>query len=83
MIYYILALNLVSFSLCGFDKRQALAHGYRVQERIFYLLALLGGTYGIIAAMGVFRHKTRKPSFQWPMFLLAFFQIWILFVIAR
>lgn len=64
------ALNLASFTLFGIDKIQAQAHGRRVPEYTLYLATLAGGSIGALAAMQLFRHKTRKVGFQVVMAIL-------------
>lgn len=63
----LVALNLASFLLFGYDKRQARRNGQRVSERALLLSALVSGTIGAWLGMAVFRHKTRKRSFQAKM----------------
>ena len=62
-IYYYLSVAAVAFGLMGLDKLAARAGARRVPERVFYILALLGGGPGILAGAFVFWHKVRKPVF--------------------
>ena len=62
-------LNLVSFAVYGWDKRQAQSGGRRISEKTLWTLMLLGGWAGGWAGMQVFRHKTRKASFLAPAVL--------------
>lgn len=62
-------LNLLSFGLYGWDKRQAQGGGRRVPERRLWLALLAGGWIGGWLGMWTFRHKTRKASFLWPALL--------------
>ncbi len=59
--------NLVEFALMGWDKRQARRGEWRVRERTFFLLALLGGALGGIVGMQVFRHKTKHWYFRYGL----------------
>lgn len=59
------ALSLLAFGLMGLDKRRARRGGWRIRERTFFLLALLGGSPGAIAGMWAFRHKTRHWYFKY------------------
>ena len=59
--------NLVEFALMGWDKRRARRGEWRVRERTFFLLALLGGALGGVAGMRVFRHKTRHWYFRYGL----------------
>ena len=59
--------NLVEFALMGWDKRRARRGEWRVRERTFFLLALLGGALGGIVGMQVFRHKTKHWYFRYGL----------------
>lgn len=66
-IAWIVALSLAAFILAVFDKLRARRGGGRIPERVLLGAALVGGSPGLLLAMLVARHKTRKASF-----LLAF-----------
>jgi uncharacterized membrane protein YsdA (DUF1294 family) len=46
------------------DKSAAMRHQRRTPEKTLHLLALLGGWPGAILAQRLFRHKSKKLSFQ-------------------
>lgn len=54
--------NVVSFSLMGYDKLQALLKKQRVPERVLLCCIVLGGIGGLLS-MFTFRHKIRKWYF--------------------
>jgi uncharacterized membrane protein YsdA (DUF1294 family) len=54
----------VAFILYGVDKAASQKSSRRVSENTLHLWALLGGWPGALAGQRVFRHKTRKLSFQ-------------------
>ena len=56
-------LNLVTFLVYGWDKRQARVGGRRIPERRLLGLVLCGGVAGGWGGMLFWRHKTRKASF--------------------
>ena len=60
---YLLA-SLLSFMQYWQDKRSAQSRGRRTAENILHLVELLGGWPGALVAQQVFRHKTRKGSYQ-------------------
>ena len=63
-IFWVLAApNLAGFAVCFVDKRRAKRKAWRVRERTFFLLALLGGGWGVWGGMYLFRHKTRHWYF--------------------
>ena len=61
--YYLIAVNVLGFSLFGIDKSRARRHTWRIPEKTLFAVALLGGSIGCLAGMYSFRHKTKHPSF--------------------
>lgn len=61
---YLAGMNILTFLLYGYDKRQARVRGGRVPEAVLHIAALLGGTPGALAGQFAFRHKTQKRSFR-------------------
>lgn len=72
MEYYIIAINIIAFILYGIDKFNAVRNAARVSERRLLALALAGGSAGALAAVYIFRHKTKKRLFTilLPLFLI-------------
>lgn len=65
--------SLLAFALYWRDKRSAARGDWRTPEVRLHLFELLGGWPGALVAQQVFRHKTRKLSFQlvfWGIVLL-------------
>ncbi|RMO83611.1 hypothetical protein ALQ33_01475 [Pseudomonas syringae pv. philadelphi] len=60
----LLGMSLLAFVLYRHDKRQAGNGGQRTPENVLHTLELLGGWPGALLAQQLFRHKTRKVSFQ-------------------
>lgn len=83
VIIYLAVINLTAFIVYGYDKSQAgQAGASRVSEKTLWVLALLGGSVGSLVAMHLFRHKTKKLSFQAMLALIVAAQIlalWFLF----
>lgn len=66
-------LSLISFAQYWNDKRSAQAGRWRTPEKYLHVAELLGGWPGALLAQQLFRHKTRKLSFQlvfWAIILL-------------
>lgn len=69
LLIYLVA-SLVSFGLYWRDKRQARQAGQRTPEKILHAVELLGGWPGALLAQQIFRHKTRKLSYQVVFWLI-------------
>ena len=52
------------------DKRSAETGRWRTPENTLHITELLGGWPGALVAQQVFRHKTRKVSFQVVVWLI-------------
>lgn len=63
-LLYLTTVNVGTAALFAYDKHQASQRAHRVSERRLCNTALLGGWPGGLLAMQLFRHKTRKTSFQ-------------------
>lgn len=72
-LYYLLAVNLLTFITYGIDKYKARHNHWRVREASLLLFAAIGGSVGALLAMRVFRHKTQHKKFRYgvPAILLA------------
>ncbi|MGE8175169.1 DUF1294 domain-containing protein [Pseudomonas fluorescens] len=65
--------SLLAFLLYWHDKRKARADSWRTPENVLHAIELAGGWPGALLAQQVFRHKTRKVSYQlvfWIIVLL-------------
>ena len=62
-LLYLLLASLFTFILYGADKHRARRGAYRISERALLGASLLGGALGALAAMQLFRHKTRHLYF--------------------
>jgi uncharacterized membrane protein YsdA (DUF1294 family) len=83
LLWYLAAVNLVTFTVYGVDKAKARRGAWRVSEKTLFLLPLLGGSVGALLGMLVFRHKTKHWYFAWgiPLILLAqiALAVWVYF----
>ncbi|WP_119788731.1 MULTISPECIES: DUF1294 domain-containing protein [Flavobacterium] len=63
LLLYFLFINILVFIFAGYDKSQARKNNRRIPEKTLFLMALTGGSPGLLTAMLLFRHKTSKTSF--------------------
>ncbi len=80
---YLIVINLITILFFSFDKSRSKTNGRRISEKTLLLLALVGGSPAAIYAMNTFRHKTKKYSFQLPLYLIILFQIILVFWILH
>ncbi len=59
-----IALGILTFLLYREDKNRAVSKAWRIPEAQLHLSELFGGWIGALVAQQVFRHKTRKTSYQ-------------------
>ena len=80
--YYLIVINVLSFSLMGIDKSKAKRHLWRIPEKTLLLSALLGGGAGAMNGMYLFHHQTRHWYFVigMPMILIAEVAIYLYFI---
>jgi uncharacterized membrane protein YsdA (DUF1294 family) len=63
-------MSLLAVGLYGYDKKQARTQGQRTPEKVLHAVELLGGWPGALVAQQLFRHKTRKVSYQAVFWLI-------------
>lgn len=73
LLWYLAAVNLMTFTVYGTDKAKARRGAWRVPEKTLFLLPLMGGSLGALLGMWAFHHKTKHWYFVWgiPLILLA------------
>ena len=71
--------SVVAFGVYWYDKQQAKNGQWRTPEKVLHGVELLGGWPGALVAQQVFRHKTRKVSYQvWFWLIVAVHQaVWV------
>lgn len=82
IIYYIVLINLGNFLLFAIDKHLAIKNRERIPESTLILLSALGGAFGGLCSMYLFRHKTKHAKFYicLPLFLTLHIIIAILMI---
>lgn len=79
LFFWFVFANLLGLILMGADKSRAKRGAWRVPEKTFFFLALLGGSVGCWAGMYLFRHKTRHWYFVIGMPAILILQILLAF----
>jgi len=72
---WLIAITAATLAAYGYDKAIAGSGRTRVPERVLLGLAAVGGTFGAVVGMWLFRHKTRKGLFRLWLTLIAFAQL--------
>jgi len=80
LIKYFIFINILGFITCIIDKYFAIKNKYRISEKILILISFLGGVFGFVIGMHLVRHKTKKITFNIPIYIILI--IWI-FIIVR
>ena len=62
-VIYLLIVNISVFILCGVDKYKSKRGLWRIREKTFFTLSILGGAVFMLLGMYFFRHKTRHLEF--------------------
>lgn len=65
LIYYLIAINVVTFLVYGIDKLKAKKRLWRVSEATLLTLAAAGGSIGAWLGMRVWHHKTLHRKFRY------------------
>ena len=60
---YLAVINLIGFLIMGADKAKAKKKAWRIPEKAFFIVSLLGGGLGSWIGMYTFRHKTKHWYF--------------------
>lgn len=84
IIIYLLIMNVVNFILMCYDKNEAKKHEWRISEKTFFIISLIGGSIGGLLGMKVFHHKTKKWYFKYGFLVILLMQICLtVFILQR
>jgi|LauGreDrversion4_2_1035121.scaffolds.fasta_scaffold42464_2 uncharacterized membrane protein YsdA (DUF1294 family) len=70
-----IGINIAAIVVMGIDKSFARANTTRAPEVLLYVIALVGGSPGILAGIHIFKHKTRKAAFQFTLLIIFALQL--------
>jgi uncharacterized membrane protein YsdA (DUF1294 family) len=78
LIILITVLQILPFLIYGIDKLFAKYGIFRIPEKALLATTFIFGILGSIAAMMIFKHKTRKTSFRRNFAIIVFIRIIVL-----
>ena len=64
LLFYFIAISLISVIVCAADKARARKGRWRIKESTLFLLSALGGSAAIYITMRLIRHKTLHKRFM-------------------
>lgn len=67
VFWLFLIFNIAGMVVVAVDKSKAIDHRWRIPERVFFTMAVLGACPGIYGGCLLFRHKTKHKSFMWGL----------------
>ncbi|MBS5113564.1 MAG: DUF1294 domain-containing protein [Coprobacillus cateniformis] len=81
LLIYLVIVNVIGFIIMAVDKHKAKHHTWRINEKSFFLISLIGGSLGTIIGMYTFHHKTKHWYFVLglPIILLGQVGLWSLY----
>lgn len=74
-LYYLLAVNSLTFLLYGIDKYKAKKGRWRISEATLLTMAAIGGSIGAWAGMRTWHHKTVHKKFKYGIPVIIIMQI--------
>ena len=74
-MYYLFAINIVSFFLYGIDKYKAKKNKWRISEATLLMIAVIGGSIGAWVGMRIWHHKTMHKKFKYGIPVIIIFQV--------
>ncbi len=74
-LYYLLAVNSLTFLLYGIDKYKAKKGRWRKTEATLLTMAAIGGSIGAWAGMRTWHHKTMHKKFKYGIPVIIIMQI--------
>ena len=74
-LYYLLAVNSLTFLLYGIDKYKAKKGRWRISEATLLTMAAIGGSIGAWAGMRTWHHKTMHKKFKYGIPIIIIMQV--------
>ena len=79
LVGYILIINMLTFIVFVVDKKRAVKNRWRISEKTLMTMTVIGGSFGALLSMSMFRHKTRKPLFKYGVPLVMIVELVIMY----
>ena len=76
-------MNIFTFLAYWKDKQAAIKGEWRIPEKDLHLLELLGGWSGALIAQKLFRHKTKKHTYQLIFWLVPIVQVGFILIVLQ
>ena len=64
-LYYLAAINVITFLIYGIDKGKAKKRKWRISESTLLMLAVIGGSVGAWIGMKTWHHKSLHKKFKY------------------
>ena len=74
-MYYLLAINALSFILFGLDKYKAKKGKWRISEATLLMMAVFGGSIGAWIGMRLWHLKTKHKKFKYGIPAIIIMQV--------
>lgn len=82
LLLYLTVINALGLTIMLVDKHNAVHNLRRIPERSLLAVAIIGGSFGCLLGMYLFRHKTRHLKFSLGLpliFAVQLLSIWLLY----
>ena len=83
LLYYLIAINVVTFLVYGIDKWKAQQGSWRISEATLLILAIIGGSIGALLGMKIWHHKTLHKKFKYGVPAILIIQIILIGYLAK
>ena len=83
VLIYLIIINALGFVLMLTDKYKAKNNLWRIPERTFFAVAVLGGSAGCLFGMYAVRHKTKHLSFTVGIPVILALQIVLAIILSQ
>ena len=83
LLYYLIAINIVTFLVYGIDKWKAKQGSWRISEATLLILAVIGGSIGALLGMKIWHHKTMHKKFKYGLPLIFIIQILLIGYLSK